>query len=428
MRRLHAAAPPAAEEGGDGAGGSSTRCSPGDDALAGQRRGSSPSRRTASSSASRRRPSTTSAPTRSTSSTRRPLRFLAAGPPARRRRDRPGDRGLRRVLPRRGAAGPGRGAAPVAVPRRAAARPEPALPARAPHGPLHAALPALLHRAADRRRTCRSRTILRLADEFAALQGLRFIVSGGEPLMHRHFWQLNERLPALPLPLDPADQRHPARPRGGARAALPRGAGQPRRPAGRPRPAARPGELPPRDRARCATWPRRGSPISVASVVFAGNLERFDELEAILEEFPLRGWSIDVPCPAGAHGRQPRPAPRPGAGRRAHGALVRRRLLRLERRTGPAARTWPPSWRTARSTSAATSPTGAPARCREGLAAAWARLPRWRLEELSCRCSHLAECRGGCRFRAQAHGSDLGPDPAMCHLRGVPVGGDLRET
>jgi radical SAM protein with 4Fe4S-binding SPASM domain len=61
---------------------------------------------------------------------------------------------------------------------------------------------------------------------------------------------------------------------------------------------------------------------------------------------------------------------------------------------------------------------------REGLAASWADLPRWRLAELSCRCSHLSECRGGCRFRAQARGDLLGPDPAMCHLRGVPVGGD----
>ena len=46
-------------------------------------------------------------------------------------------------------------------------------------------------------------------------------------------------------------------------------------------------------------------PISVATVVFAGNLERFDELEKILREFPLRGWSIDVPCPAGAMADNP---------------------------------------------------------------------------------------------------------------------------
>jgi radical SAM protein with 4Fe4S-binding SPASM domain len=61
---------------------------------------------------------------------------------------------------------------------------------------------------------------------------------------------------------------------------------------------------------------------------------------------------------------------------------------------------------------------------REGLAAAWSRIPRWRLEELACRCSHLAACRGGCRFRAQAHGSLLGPDPAQCLMRGVAMGGD----
>jgi len=61
---------------------------------------------------------------------------------------------------------------------------------------------------------------------------------------------------------------------------------------------------------------------------------------------------------------------------------------------------------------------------RDGLAAAWGSIPRWRLGELSCHCSHLPECRGGCRFRALSHGDLLGPDPAQCALRGVPAGGD----
>jgi radical SAM protein with 4Fe4S-binding SPASM domain len=60
---------------------------------------------------------------------------------------------------------------------------------------------------------------------------------------------------------------------------------------------------------------------------------------------------------------------------------------------------------------------------REGLAAVWPRIRRWRLEELSCRCPHLDECRGGCRFRAIGHGDPLGPDPVQCALRDVPTGG-----
>jgi len=266
--------------------------------------------------------------------------------------------------------------------------------------------------------------VLRLADEFAVLQGLRFIVSGGEPLMHRHFWRLNDRLPAYPfrsilltngtlldrqaaralrfhevqVSLDGPQRAHDAL----------RGTGSFRRAIAALRHLA-----------------EAGVPTSVASVVFAGNLGLFDELEKILEEFPLRGWSIDVPCPAGAMTENP--ALLPDTARAA--ALMARSF-------GGGFYGSSGGWACGAHL-AAVMADGTIDKCgyftdrrsghvREGLAAAWARLPRWRLEELSCRCSHLAECRGGCRFRAQAHGNLLGPDPALCHLRGVPVGGDRR--
>lgn len=264
--------------------------------------------------------------------------------------------------------------------------------------------------------------ITRLADEFAALQGLRFIVSGGEPLLHRHFWELNERLPGYPfrsilltngtlldreaaralrfhevqVSLDGPQHAHD----------LLRGSGS----------------------FRLAITALRnlaaaGVPISVASIVFAGNLERFDELEEILREFPLRGWSIDVPCPAGAMAEHlallPDPARAAALIARSHGGgfygssggLACGAHLAAVMADGTIDKCG--YFTTLRSGHAG-----------EGLAAAWANLPRWRLEELSCNCTHLNECRGGCRFRAQARGDLLGPDPAMCHLRGVPFGGD----
>jgi radical SAM protein with 4Fe4S-binding SPASM domain len=267
--------------------------------------------------------------------------------------------------------------------------------------------------------------IERLADEFAALQGLRFIVSGGEPLMHRHFWRLNDRLPAYPfrsilltngtlldrdaaralrfhevqVSLDGPQDAHD----------LLRGTGSFRRAITALRNLA-----------------AAGVPISVASVVHAGNLERFDELATILVEFPLRGWSIDVPCPAGAMADNPGLLPDPG---RAAALMARSYGGGFYGSSG--------GWACGAHL-AAVMADGTIDKCgyftglrsahvREGLAAAWSRLPRWRLAELACRCSHLAECRGGCRFRAQAHGDLLGPDPAMCHLRGVPVGGDRSE-
>jgi radical SAM protein with 4Fe4S-binding SPASM domain len=268
--------------------------------------------------------------------------------------------------------------------------------------------------------------VTRLADEFSALQGLRFIVSGGEPMLHRHFWDLNERLPAYPfrsilltngtlldreaaralrfhevqVSLDGPQDAHD----------LLRGKGSFRRAVAALRHLA-----------------EAGMPISVATVVFAGNLERFDELEAILSEFPLRGWSIDVPCPAGA--MSDNPALLPDTARAA--ALMGRSF-------GGGFYGSSGGWACGAHL-AAVMADGTIDKCgyftgqrsgtlQEGPAAAWSRIPRWRLEELHCRCSHLAECRGGCRFRAQSHGDLLGPDPAMCHARGMPVGGDRSGT
>jgi radical SAM protein with 4Fe4S-binding SPASM domain len=266
--------------------------------------------------------------------------------------------------------------------------------------------------------------VTRLAEEFSALQGLRFIVSGGEPMMHRHFWSLNERLPGYPfrsilltngtlldreaarslrfhevqVSLDgPQDAHDLLRGNGSFRRAI----------------------------AALRHLAEAGVPLSVATVVFAGNLERFDELESILAEFPLRGWSIDVPCPAGA--MSDNPALLPDAARAA--ALMGRSF-------GGGFYGSSGGWACGAHL-AAVMADGTIDKCgyftgrrsgttREGLAAAWSRIPRWRLGELSCRCSHLVECRGGCRFRALSHGSLLGPDPAMCFLRGVPPGGDRR--
>ena len=268
--------------------------------------------------------------------------------------------------------------------------------------------------------------ITRIAGEFVALQGLRFIVSGGEPLMHRHFWQLNERLPDYPfrsilltngtlldreaaralrfhevqVSLDgPQDAHDQLRGKGSFRHAL----------------------------AALRYLAEAGVPISVGSVVFAGNLELFDELEAILGEFPLRGWSIDVPCPAGALIDNPGLLPDPA-----------RAAALMGRSYGGGYYGSSSGWACGAHL-AAVMADGTIDKCgyftglrsghiREGLAAAWPNIPRWRLEELTCRCSHLAECRGGCRFRAQARGELLGPDPAMCLLRGVPAGGDQLPT
>jgi radical SAM protein with 4Fe4S-binding SPASM domain len=261
--------------------------------------------------------------------------------------------------------------------------------------------------------------VLRVADEFAALQGLRFIVSGGEPLMHRHFWRLNERLPAylfrsvlltngtlldreaartlrfheVQVSLDGPEDAHDRL----------RGTGSFRRAV-----------------AALGHLAEAGVPTSAATVVFSGNVGRFDELEGILRRFPLLGWTIDMPCAAGSMAENRALLPDAAAA----ASLMRRAFGGgFYGSTG--------DWACGAHL-AAVMADGTVDKCgyftarrsghiREGLAAAWPKIPRWRLGDLSCRCPQLPECRGGCRYRALSHGDLLGPDPVQCVLRGVPV-------
>jgi radical SAM protein with 4Fe4S-binding SPASM domain len=60
----------------------------------------------------------------------------------------------------------------------------------------------------------------------------------------------------------------------------------------------------------------------------------------------------------------------------------------------------------------------------EGLRTCWDRIPCIQLKELTCNCSEIEECRGGCRFRAKLQGDIFQPDLFQCYARGVLKGGE----
>jgi radical SAM protein with 4Fe4S-binding SPASM domain len=59
----------------------------------------------------------------------------------------------------------------------------------------------------------------------------------------------------------------------------------------------------------------------------------------------------------------------------------------------------------------------------DGLREAWLRLPRMRLSDLDCDCEYVADCGGGCRFRAEIASGRTGPDPLKCLQFGVEGAG-----
>ena len=264
-----------------------------------------------------------------------------------------------------------------------------------------------------------------LAEEFASLQGLRFIVSGGEPLRHRDFWEMNDRLPEHPfrsilltngtlldrpsaralrfhevqVSIDGLERGHEAL----------RGPGSFRK-------ALRAVEL----------IAEAGLDLSVATMVHRANLGELEALRDLLARFPLRSWSVDVPCVSGNL-----------AANHALAAPPEEAAPMMALSFGGGYYGSSGTWACGPHLAAVMADgtvckcghyAGRPAgRIEEGLLRVWSKMPRYRLDGLSCRCTHLAECRGGCRYRAELASCIDGPDPIQCLARGVPPGGDLVE-
>lgn len=159
-----------------------------------------------------------------------------------------------------------------------------------------------------------------------------------------------------------------------------------------------------------------GIPLSIASMVHRENIDEFDRLEGFVQEIGAREWGIDLLCPAGTLLDHPQFLVSPGEGvpllQRAYGGgyhgasdgfACGRHLLTV-------------------------LPSGQAVKCgfyaeeslgdaRSGLLACWQKLRHIPIASLDCQgCPVLADCTGGCRFRA---GAPLAPDPVMCALHGV---------
>ncbi|MDA8388541.1 MAG: radical SAM protein [Nitrospiraceae bacterium] len=253
--------------------------------------------------------------------------------------------------------------------------------------------------------------------EFEALQGLRVLISGGEPLLHPGFGRINSFLPdfrvrkvlftngslltkevlhglnvdEIQISMDGMEKGHDAL----------RGAGAFRRAMGALRLA--------RD---------RGFDVSVATMVHSLNLGEFDEMERVFKDLGIRDWTVDVPCAAGTlkKNRDLQPGPevagkylKYGFGEGPHGS---------EKGFGCGLHLVSvlADGRVAKCSFYADRILG---RIEDGLLSCRGRLKPVRLSDLSCDCDMIETCRGGCRFRAETLGNPLGKDLFKCHLYGI---------
>ncbi len=255
------------------------------------------------------------------------------------------------------------------------------------------------------------RTILH---EFEELQGLRVMITGGEPLLHKDFSAINLMLPdfqvrkvlftnglllnqqvlsglhvdEIQISIDGLEQAHDAL----------RGAGT----------FARSME----SIRLCLAM---GFEVSISTMVLPGNLKDFDAMEELFTNMGIRDWTVDVPCISGrlADNEQFQVTPetggrylRYGFGEGLHGGgegygcgLHLMSVLA--------------DGKIAKCTFYADRSVGT---IRDGLAECWQKIAPVQLSSLTCDCDHLASCRGGCRYRAEVLGNAQGKDLYRCAL------------
>jgi radical SAM protein with 4Fe4S-binding SPASM domain len=259
--------------------------------------------------------------------------------------------------------------------------------------------------------------VLWVLQEFSQAQGLRVLLTGGEPLRHSQFWQINAQLPKFSLrkvlftngllldeptakalnvqevqiSLDGLRDSHEAL----------RGPGT----FGKALRAI--------EAARAA-----GLEVSVATMAHSGNLHELPALECLLRDLGVSTWSVDVPVLTRGAAKTLVPPPE-----RAGKALA----FGFGKRASHGSQEGYACGLNLMSVSA----KGEAARCsfyrpvgnvlKEGLLPCWQRIRPLRLSELRCRhCPHLQQCRGGCRYRAESLGQDpLSKDLYRCALYGI---------
>ncbi len=256
-----------------------------------------------------------------------------------------------------------------------------------------------------------------LLEQFSHMQGMRILVSGGEPTLYPHFHTLNDTLPDFPvravllsngqtlstglarklrfhevqISLDGLEQGHE----------MIRGTGT-------------------FVKAMRAMYKLVdvGLDLSVATMVHRGNLGEFDELRDLITGLGAREWSIDYPCVAGRWASHPDLA-----------VSFEDAARCMSYGFGGSYHGTSPGWTCGRHL-AAVLPSGEVCRCglypnkrcgsvQDGLAQAWANVEHIPINSTQCRdCEHADTCGGGCRFRA---GNSVDRDEVMCRLHGVPA-------
>jgi radical SAM protein with 4Fe4S-binding SPASM domain len=253
----------------------------------------------------------------------------------------------------------------------------------------------------------------KVLQEFEDIQGLRLLITGGEPLMYSNFNRLNSmltdyefrsilftngllltkkiiktlRVHEIQVSIDGLEPGHD----------LVRGKGTHKKSMNAIHMAI-----------------DAGFEVSVSTMIHSGNLGDFEEMEELFKKTGIKDWTVDVPCLAGYLKNNTSLLPSPevagrylkyGFGEGFHGGgegyVCGHHLMSIMS-----------DGKAAKCAFYTDEPVG---HISEGLQACWLRIEHTRLDETECDCAYIDVCRGGCRYRAGlVSGSGLSKDPYRC--------------
>jgi radical SAM protein with 4Fe4S-binding SPASM domain len=259
--------------------------------------------------------------------------------------------------------------------------------------------------------------VRKVLTEFEQMQGLRVMITGGEPSLHSGFDEINNMLPdfmlrkvlftngvsfkkerlrslkvdEIQISIDGLEKAHDAL----------RGAGTFERSMQTVRHAL-----------------EAGFDVSIATMVHTGNLGDFDAMDSMFRAMGIKDWTVDVPCTTGRLEKNSGLQVSPEVGGKYLGYGYGDGLHSSDPGYGCGLHLM------------AVMADGTAAKCsfygdrgvgnvQDGLAACWSRIVPVRLAELSCACEYREACRGGCRYRAELIDGPRGKDPYRCSLYGI---------
>jgi len=259
--------------------------------------------------------------------------------------------------------------------------------------------------------------ITEILKEFEQMQGLRLMITGGEPLLHSNFDALNDVLPdflirkvlftnglllgkdllrglnvdEIQISIDGLEKGHDSL----------RGDGTFSKAVKAVRLAK-----------------EMGFEVSVATMVHAKNLDDFDEMEKLFSDLGIKDWTVDVPCITGRLESNSEFQVRPETGgkylRYGYGAGLHAGETGFG--CGLHLLSVMADGKVTKCTFYSDRPVGS---ISEGLRQCWERTTPVCLKDLSCDCQYLESCRGGCRYRAELLGDPLGKDLYKCFLHDI---------